>query len=235
MAVFLVGGGWSAEHAPAMFGGFLEAARVRAGGGVPRVLLVVLGTDPESRSYHQRYLDALAPLAPHELVLERVALGVRFDPQLLEGVHGLLVGGGPTPEYHASLAPSYAEVRELVAGGLPYAGFSAGAAIAATDAVVGGWRLDGVAVCPEESNEDLDELTVVAGIGLVEGTVDVHAAQWGNLSRLVAVVGAGLAPSGLAVDECTTLEVGSGSVTGAGCVWWARGSADGVVVRRQRP
>ena len=37
-------------------------------------------------------------------------------------------------------------------------------------------------------------MTVVEGIGLVPGAVDVHAAQWGNLSRLVAVVAAGLAP-----------------------------------------
>jgi cyanophycinase len=129
------------------------------------------------------------------------------------------VGGGPTPEYHASLAPSYAAIRELVAAGVPYAGFSAGSAIAATRAIVGGWLVDGVPICPEDSNEELDDLAVVDGIGLVDGAVDVHAAQWGNLSRLVAAVGAGLAPHGLALDECTTLAVDTGEVTGAGRVW----------------
>ncbi len=86
---------------------------------------------------------------------------------------------------------------------MPYAGFSAGAAIAGSHAVIGGWRIDGVPVCPEDSNEDLDAVDVVEGIGLVPGAVDVHAAQWGNVSRLVAVVAAGLAPSGVAIDEGT--------------------------------
>ncbi len=100
------------------------------------------------------------------------------------------------PAYHASLEPAYPRIRELVRSGLPYAGFSAGAAIAATTAIVGGWLVDGVPVCPEESNEDLGPVTVVEGLGLVEGAVDVHAAQWGNLSRLVAAVESGLVPSG---------------------------------------
>ena len=101
---------------------------------------------------------------------------------------------------------------------MPYAGFSAGAAIAGTHAVIGGWRLDGVPVCPEDSNEDLDAVAVVEGIGLVPGAVDVHAAQWGNVSRLVAVVAAGLAPEGVALDEGTTLGPDGPSV-GAGRVW----------------
>ena len=133
------------------------------------------------------------------------------------------MGGGPTPEYHASLAPAYEEIRSLVASGTAYAGFSAGAAIAGSHAIIGGWRLDGVPVCPEESNEELDELTVVPGLGLVEGAVEVHAAQWGTLSRLLAVVGAGLAPGGVALDECTTLDVAAGSRSGAGVVWRVSG------------
>lgn len=47
-------------------------------------------------------------------------------------------------------------------GSRPYAGFSAGAAVAAERAVVGGWRLDGVRVCREDAGEDpVDDL--VAG------------------------------------------------------------------------
>jgi cyanophycinase len=218
MTVFLVGGGWSDDAAPAMFGGFLEAARAHAGGADPRVLLVVMGTDAEAREYHERYVRALALAGPHALRIERVEEGTPFAGSF-EDVDGLFVGGGPTPEYHASLAPSYAAIRELVAAGVPYVGFSAGSAIAATQAIVGGWLVDGVPVCPEDSNEELDDLAVVEGIGLVDGAVDVHAAQWGNLSRLVAAVGAGLAPHGLALDERTTLAVDTGEVTGAGRVW----------------
>ena len=81
---------------------------------------------------------------------------------------------------------------------MPYLGFSAGAAIAAERALVGGWRIGGVAVSPEEASEGLDELTVAPGIGLVDVAIDVHVAQWGTLSRLVAAVEAGLVEGGLA-------------------------------------
>ena len=47
-----------------------------------------------------------------------------------------------------------------VAAGVPYLGFSAGAAIAAEAALVGGWRIGDVPVSPEEASEELDEITV---------------------------------------------------------------------------
>ncbi len=229
MNVFLIGGGWSQEHATDVFGGFVAAAAERTEAATPRILLVVLGTDADSREYHERYLHALDAVGGHELVVERVAAGTSLDPAVLEGVDGLLVGGGPTPEYHASLSPSYDRIRELVLAGVPYAGFSAGAAIAATTAIIGGWRIEGVPVCPEDSSEDLDAVTVVEGIGLVGGAVDVHAAQWGNLTRLIAAVAEELVPRGVAVDELTTLGPGH-SVTGVGQVWRVSPAPDGVLV-----
>jgi cyanophycinase len=231
MQVFLIGGGWDDDRAAAVHGGFLAAARQHAGGDVPRVLLVVLGTDAEAHEYHERYVAALALAGEHELDIERIPDGGTFDAARLEGANGLFVGGGATPEYHAALSPAFGAIRDAVGAGLPYAGFSAGAAVAATDAVIGGWRIDGVAVCPEESNEDLDAVAVVPGLGLVEGAVDVHAAAWGNLSRLVAVVDRGLAPHGVAIDECTTLHP-DGTLRGAGAVWRVERAEDGVVVRR---
>jgi len=217
MDVHLIGGGWDDDLAPALYGDFVEAAARRAG-ATPRILLVVMGTDPESREYHAKYVHTLGLVGGHELVVERVPEGSPFDEAALDGVDGLFVGGGPTPEYHASLAGAYGRIRALVGSGMPYAGFSAGAAIAGSHAVIGGWRLDGRAVCPEDSNEDLDAVAVLEGIGLVPGSVDVHAAQWGNVSRLVAVVAAGLAPSGVAIDEGTRLGP-DGRVVGAGRVW----------------
>lgn len=231
MDVFLIGGGWSDQSARDMFGGFVAAAAARTPGREPRVLLVVMGTDEEAVEYHEKYVHTLGLVGGHELVVERVAEGGSMDASVLDGIDALLVGGGPTPEYHAALAPSYDRIRELVAAGMPYAGFSAGAAIAATTAIVGGWRIDGVPVCPEDSNEELDPVTVVEGIGLVGGAVDVHASQWGNLSRLVAAVGAGLVSHGVAIDECTTLGPG-GCVTGAGVAWRAGRAPDGVVISR---
>ncbi|WP_020142163.1 Type 1 glutamine amidotransferase-like domain-containing protein [Terracoccus sp. 273MFTsu3.1] len=217
MDVHLIGGGWDDTLAPTLYGPFVEAAARRAV-NTPRILLVVMGTDPESLEYHEKYVHTLGLVGGHDLVVERVAEGTPLDPAVLDGVDGLFVGGGPTPEYHASLAGSYHRIRALVSAGMPYAGFSAGAAIAGSHAVIGGWLLDGRPVCPEDSNEDLDDVAVVGGIGLVPGAVDVHAAQWGNVSRLVAAVAAGLAPSGVALDEGTLLR-SDGAVSGAGRVW----------------
>jgi len=217
MDVHLIGGGWDDTLAPSLYGDFIDAA-ARHAGTTPRILLVVMGTDEESLGYHEKFVRTLGLVGGHELVVERVAEGSPFDAAALDGVHGLFVGGGPTPEYHASLVGAYERIRSLVAGGEPGIRHTAGAAIAASHAVIGGWRLDGVPVCPEDSNEDLDAVAVVEGIGLVEGAVDVHAAQWGNVSRLVAVVAAGLAPGGVAIDEGTRLGP-HGVVVGAGTVW----------------
>lgn len=232
MSVYLIGGGWSDEYAPAVFGPFLAECGQRAGRSSPRVRLVVMGTDSESLEYHQRYVATLALAGEHELLVARVPFGETCSAETLEGIDGLLVGGGPTPEYHQALSPLYPRIKDLVTGGLPYAGFSAGAALAATTAIIGGWRVNDVAVCPEETNEDLGPVTVAPGIGLVEGAVDVHAAQWGTLGRLVAAVDAQLVKGGVAIDECTMLMMDGPhrTVVGAGQVWQAWPAADGVGV-----
>ncbi len=221
MNVFLIGGGWSGDLAPEIYGGFVAAAASVSPRPRPRVLLIVMGTDEESLEYHEKYLRTLSIVGGHDLDVVRLTEGEPVSPEVVErlgDVDGLFVGGGPTPEYHASLSPAYGRIKARVAEGMAYAGFSAGAAIAATSAVIGGWRIGGVPVCPEDSNEELDDVTVVEGIGLVRGAVDVHAAQWGNLSRLVAVVDAGLADEGVAIDEDTSLSA-DGRIAGGGRVW----------------
>lgn len=161
--------------------------------------------------------------------------GGQLAPGSLDGLHGLLVAGGLTPAYAAALGPASAAVRALVAGGAPYLGFSAGAAVAAERALVGGYRLDGVVVTAEDNGEERDELAVVDGLGLVDLAVDVHAAQWGTLSRLVAAVAAGRVGAGVAVDEDTVLVLGPAvppRVVGAGRVWWVEPSGEGAVLVR---
>jgi cyanophycinase len=237
MSVYLIGGGWSDEHAPAVFGPFLAECGKKAGRSSPKVRLVVMGTDPESLEYHERYVATLALAGAHELLVTRVPFGEACPADTLEDIDGLLVGGGPTPEYHQALSPLYSRIRDLVTGGLPYAGFSAGAALAATTAIIGGWRVNDVAVCPEETNEDLGPVTVVPGIGLVEGAVDVHAAQWGTLGRVVAAADVQLVENGVAIDECTVLMMDGPhrTVVGAGRVWQVRPAAGAVGVTALEP
>jgi len=130
------------------------------------------------------------------------------------------------------VTPIMEELRLLVGDGLPYLGFSAGAAIAADTAIIGGWRIDGIPICDEDFGEDLDDVTVVEGLGLVDLAVDVHAAQWGTLTRLIAATEAGLVEGGVAVDEFTALIVGDDEfrVVGRGSVWQVMPHDDGVVV-----
>ena len=70
-------------------------------------------------------------------------------------------------------------------------------------------------------------MTVVAGLGLVPFGVDVHAAQWGTLGRLIHAVEAGLVAEGWALDEGALLA--GGEVHGPGAAWHVR--PDGPVRR----
>jgi cyanophycinase len=126
-----------------------------------------------------------------------------------EGAAGVYVGGGLSPGYQEVLAADSGWLRP----DLVYAGFSAGAAVAARRALVGGWRAvvggTEVTVCDEDAGEDLDPVTVRQGLGAVDVLVDVHAAQWGTLGRLChAVLAEGV--EGWAIDEGTTLECRDG-------------------------
>jgi cyanophycinase len=82
-------------------------------------------------------------------------------------------------------------------------------------------------VCAEEAGEDLEELTVRPGLGLVPFAIDVHATQWGTVTRLIHAVRAGLAPEGWAVDEHTVLIYDGdrvASVEGAGSAYRVSGA-----------
>ncbi|MGW3459815.1 hypothetical protein ACWDE9_09545 [Streptomyces olivaceoviridis] len=226
--VFLIGGGW--DHA-GVYEPFLRELD-----GERRAGCLILD-EGDGAAQFERYAAALRkagpPCTPVPLL---VPLGGRFEPEAaLDGIDGLLVCGGLTPAYQDALVDSLERLPALLAArGMPYAGFSAGAAVAARRAVVGGWLLDGVPVCPEETGEDLAEIEVRPGLGLVPFSVDVHAAQWGTLARLVAAVARGHAPYGVAVDENTLLTVGDGEarVTGAGRVHVVRPAPEaGVAVR----
>ncbi|SOD84172.1 Type 1 glutamine amidotransferase-like domain-containing protein [Streptomyces sp. Ag109_G2-15] len=230
-SVFLIGGGWDA---PEVYQPFLRRAAAR-GGGVPRVGCVIVD-EGDGAAQFERYAAVLGKAGPCAPVPLLVPVGGRFEPEgVLDGVDGLLVCGGLTPAYQEAFVECLDRLPQLLAErGVPYAGFSAGAAVAARRAVVGGWLTDGVPVCPEDTAEDLEEVAVRAGLGLVPFAVDVHAAQWGTLGRLVAVVRRGDVPYGVAVDENTVVEVdGEGCrVAGVGRVHVVRpGGEGGVVVR----
>jgi len=236
MSVHLVGGGWSPGGDPEVTSTFLAEASVRAAGSgrmVPRVgVLIVVADGTPSPEYLSGYPESLRAVAACEPVTTVIASGETFAASVLTDIDALVVGGGRTPAYLDAVDPLIEEIRLLVADGLPYLGFSAGAMIAADRAVIGGWRINGIPVCPQEAAADLDEVTVAEGLGLVDLAVDVHAAQWGTLSRLVAATEAGLVDGGVAIDEGTALVVSDDgfAVFGDGSVWQVLDEPAGVIV-----
>lgn len=235
MSIHLVGGGRSEDYAGDVYVEFIAEAAARAsvaGREVARIGVVLVGGGDDVQAYADSYRDQLLRTAKCEPVITSIAEGEALDSAVLGGIDALLVGGGHTPSYLTAIAPLVDEIRLLVADGLPYLGFSAGAMIAADQAIVGGWKVDGVEVSAEETGEDLDEVTIAEGLGLVDLAVDVHAAQWGTLSRLVAATEAGLVDGGVAIDEFTVLIVGDGElrVAGFGSVWKVTNEPNGVLV-----
>jgi cyanophycinase len=186
--VFLIGGGRDDDQVRASHSPFVTAC-----GGGPIVAFAL--------EDHERWEGALRLAGGGEV---RCLLEPPSADDL-GGAAGVFVGGGSTPDYQEALAAWRAPAD------LPFAGFSAGAAVAAARAIVGGWRLGEREVCAEEAGEELEELAVRDGLGLVPFAVDVHATQWGTLTRLVHAVGAGLVDEGWAIDEGTVLVVEDGS------------------------
>lgn len=232
MSIHLLGGG-DADDESRWTGRFVAEARERAEG--PPVIVVVLWTADasEGERWHADHRDDLMGLGAGEVRIVQLTAERTLMPTDLGGADGIFVGGGETPGYHAAIMPAADTIRGLVSTGVPYAGYSAGAMIAGDVALLGGWRIGGVPVTAEEAGEGLDEVTLDAGLGLVDLVVDVHAAQYGTVSRAIAIVAAGLADRVVAIDECTSLIVGDGGlqVAGDGSVWAAdRGDGDRVIV-----
>ena len=234
MSIHLVGGGWAADYSGDVYREFVLEAAARAlasGRDVPRIA-VLLVREPSEPSQADRYRTLLLDVASCDPIITEITEGELFASAALTAIDGLFVGGGHTPSYLDAVTPLIDEIRLLVADDLPYLGFSAGAMIAADAALIGGWRIGEIAVCVEDAGEDLDQVTIVEGLGLVDLAIDVHAAQHGTLSRLVAATEAGLVDGGIAIDEFTALIVGGDEirVVGRGSVWQVAPTDDGVLV-----
>jgi hypothetical protein len=224
VSIHLVGGGWPIEDDGAVYRPFFEevTAHAEAAGKLEGAhLAIVLVRDGDASERYAELVGAYEQLAKIAPVAVLSPENVPIDAAVFAAVDGIVVWGGLTPAYRASLEPAFGEIRRLVASGVPYLGFSAGAAIAAERAIVGGWKIDGVEVGTESASEDLEQLTVAEGIGLIDLAVDVHAVQWGSVSRLIAAVEAGAVDGGVAIDEHTALIVSDGPlrVVGRGSVW----------------
>lgn len=200
-AIFLHGGGTSG------FRPFLEA--------VPGKILLVMLASPEAAEHfalYQQFFAAEGFNQPAECIEVSPEKPLTLAQLQAIAPQGLFLCGGLTPGYHAALCEDQSWLAYLRDMQIPYCGTSAGAAIAAEQAIIGGWqahRVDQITqVIYQGAGEDLDPITVKKGLGLVPFSVDVHASQWGTLTRLLHAVDLGLVQSGWAIDENTLLTAG---------------------------
>ena len=200
--MFLIGGGRGDDAVRASHAPFVAAV-----GDSPIVAVVLDEGDETDVARWSGALELAGAADVRPLLVSKRRPPARSD---FDGAGGVFVAGGWTPGYHEALVePGTDWLPEL-----PFAGFSAGAAVASAQAILGGYRLGAVDVCAEEAGEDLEQLTVRPGLGLVPFAVDVHATQWGTLTRLVHAVRSGAASEGLAVDEGTVAVVRDGALAG---------------------
>ena len=113
-----------------------------------------------------------------------------------------------TPRYHAGLHDHADTVRDVVAAGTPYAGFSAGAMIAGETGLLGGHLVGALEVVHEDCSEGLSQIALER----LAGAVHQRRARrpGGTWSRAVAIVDNGLVPRSVAIDEDTVLVVDDG-------------------------
>ena len=224
MSIHLAGGGWPFDDDGAVFRPFLDEAteRATAAGRLdgPRLAIVLVrdGDGPEKFVELSTVFGTLGKIDPIAVLAPE---GAPIDDALLDDIDGLVVWGGLVPAYRESLKGSFATIRAIVESGVPYFGMSAGAAVVSDGALIGGWKIGDVQVCPVEASQEIEQVTIAEGIGLIDTAIDVHAAQWGTVARLIAATEASVVDGGLAIDEHTALIVGDGGlrVVGSGSVW----------------
>ncbi|GHG51897.1 cyanophycinase [Flavimobilis marinus] len=232
MTVVLVGGGPDTVADRAVVAPFLASLERRDRRA--RVAYVLFDVDGSAGAFLPQYVALLSEV-DHEVVLVTAGPQTLIQPGAFASVDAVVVAGGPTPGYYASLAPAFDALRQLVHDGGAYLGFSAGAMIAPRQALLGGSRWRGVDVCPEEWSEGLDEIQIADGIGLFPHPVEVHVAQAGTLGNLIALAQDGVAPTLLGIDEDTSLlveEDGTWTRHGSGAIWVVEAQDGSAAVRR---
>jgi cyanophycinase len=215
-AIFLHGGGDRPDCRAETFGRFVDIAL--SGHNSRLALVVAETTETEAQASFQAYSAIFTTLGldSHQISPIFVSPADPLTPARLEQaqVAAIFVCGGLTPLYHQSVCADSTLAAYLQLANISYGGTSAGAAIAAHQAILGGWQAARAGrprqILYQGAGEDLAELTIRPGLGLVSFAVDVHASQWGTLTRLVHAVDLGLVSAGYAIDEDTMLELNQG-------------------------
>ncbi|MGO4956928.1 hypothetical protein ACTQ49_06610 [Luteococcus sp. Sow4_B9] len=238
MTMFLVGSGPS-DTLDSVHAQFVESAKKRG----TRVAIALLGTEDEAREQLASYAEPITSRWP-EAQIEPVwlddepdqALNTTVWPAEPEGLAALVVAGGWTPGYLDALRPRRELIATLVRRGVPYLGYSAGAAVVGKRSLVGGWKFRGRQVAPEIWGEGLEELELRDGLALIGPSVDVHGDVAG-LGAGLAALEKGDVTTVVSIDEGTCLVVdpvsGRTRVEGTQRVHWLTREGSVSVVRHE--
>jgi cyanophycinase len=236
---FLIGGGWRAETFPNTYGRFLEA--VTRNNERRIAVIVAEETGADSHAQFLRFFNAFVTggLNSNEAFEIIVSAEKFLTKEYLNEIKptGIFVCGGLTPAYHDALCRDKNWLEYLTEDNIPYCGFSAGASVASENAITGGWQREIknriIQIADENAGEDLDLLDVRNGLGLINFSIDVHATQWGTLSRLVHAVDAGVSQEGWAIDENTMLEISENKIEifGAGNAYQIKRQNGGIIIK----
>ncbi len=216
--IFLHGGGDDPESRQRTFGRFVQV--VAPHDAAPLALVIAAASLAEQLetlyAYRTIFLDL--GLRAGQIAPIMIAPNAPLTRRMLEDARpsGLFVCGGSTPDYYQSVCTEQTWTTYLDDARIPYGGTSAGAAVTADTAILGGWQVPrGQVTRPmlfQGASEGLAELTAKPGLGLVPFAVEVHASQWGTLLRLIHAVDVGMVAAGWALDENTVLEIDAGNV-----------------------
>ena len=217
--VFLIGGGWRAEMFSQTYGHFLQIATEN---NKRRIAIIVAGET--GASSHEQFLRFFKAFESVGLIFSEAfeVIVSAENPLMTEKLTeikptAIFVCGGLTPVYHDALCRDKSWLEYLFENNIPYCGFSAGASIGSEKAIIGGWRREInnqiIEIADENAGEDLDLLEVRSGLNLAPFAVDVHATQWGTLSRLIHSIDAGLVHEGWAIDENTMLKINENDIS----------------------
>jgi cyanophycinase len=209
--IFLHGGGNRDESREATFGRFAAACIRQPADKL--ALVMAEGEETAVPKYIAAYSELFTAVGvPQEQIIPLVVTAKKpltYEMVAQVAPSGLFLCGGVTPLYHQAVAANPGWLTYLQETHIPFGGTSAGAAIAAETAVLGGWKATRQAQSREilfvGAGEGLEQLTVRPGLGLMPFAVDVHASQMGTLTRLIHAVELGLVPEGWAIDENTML------------------------------
>lgn len=168
------------------------------------------------------------------LELRRDAFGAVAAPDAAEllGCDAVVISGDTPAAVLKGLEHRIVDLRRIVHEGAPYLGIDAGAAVAGEVAWLGGNAIGDVVVAPGNGGE----LTLGAGLGLVDLVVIPDAAASGRIGLGVAAIEAGLCDRIIGIDAHTALEASDRGLTvhGTGSVWQLTGRDDAVAVSTMR-